>query len=103
MGRGVVDGIECEHLAFRNPDTDWQLWVEIGERPIPRKYVITSKAVAQAPQYTLRIKEWRTDVKPEAGAFVFKAPDGTKQVALNAIGDIDEVPPGMTTAGGPKP
>jgi hypothetical protein len=102
VGRGVVDGVECEHLAFRNPDTDWQLWVEVGERPIPRKYVITSKTVAQAPQYTLRIKELRTDVKPDASAFVFKAPDGTKQVALDAIGDIDEVPPG-TPAGGSKP
>ncbi|GEO17606.1 DUF2092 domain-containing protein [Microvirga aerophila] len=102
VGLGVIDGVECEHLAFRNPDTDWQLWVEVGERPIPRKYVITSKAVAQAPQYTLRIKELRTDVKPDQNAFVFKAPEGTKQVAYDALGDIDEVPPG-TPAGGSKP
>jgi hypothetical protein len=44
IGQGVVDGIECEHLAFRNQDTDWQLWVEVGENPIPRKFVITSGA-----------------------------------------------------------
>ena len=25
IGRGVVDGVECEHLAFRNADTDWQM------------------------------------------------------------------------------
>jgi hypothetical protein len=102
VGLGVIDGVECEHLAFRNQDTDWQLWVETGSRPIPRKYIITSKAVAQAPQYTLRIKELRTDVTPDAGAFVFKAPEGVKQVALDALGDIDEVPPGIS-AGGAKP
>ena len=102
VGMGVVDGVECEHLAFRNHDTDWQLWVETGARPVPRKYVITSKTVAQAPQYTLRIKELRTDVIPDAGAFVFKAPDGAKQVAFNALGDIDEVPPGVPS-GGSKP
>ncbi len=102
IGRGVVDGVECEHLAFRNPDTDWQIWVEIGERPIPRKYVITSKTVAQAPQYTLRIKDLRTDVKSAPDAFAFKAPEGARQVPLDAIGDIDEVPPGAT-AGGTKP
>jgi hypothetical protein len=56
IGRGVVDGVECEHLAFRNLEIDWQLWVEVGDRPIPRKYVITSKGVGAAPQYTLRIK-----------------------------------------------
>jgi len=48
MGQGVIDGVDCEHLAFRNADTDWQVWVEAGPRPIPRKYVITSKAVAGA-------------------------------------------------------
>ncbi|HEX7563228.1 MAG TPA: DUF2092 domain-containing protein, partial [Bradyrhizobium sp.] len=61
IGRGVIDGVECEHLAFRDRDVDWQLWVEIGDHPIPRKYVITSKGVGGAPQYTLRIKEWKTD------------------------------------------
>src|SRR5262249_10824714 len=32
VGHGVVDGVECEHLAFRNEDVDWQLWVEVGQR-----------------------------------------------------------------------
>ena len=60
IGQGVVDGVEREHLAFRDADTDWQIWVEAGPKPIPRKYVITSKALAGAPQYTLRIKDWKT-------------------------------------------
>jgi hypothetical protein len=97
IGRGVIDGIECEHLAFRNSDTDWQLWVEIGARPIPRKYVITSKAVAAAPQYTLRIKEWRTDVPVAADAFVFKPPQGAKKVTARELANLDEVPPGIVT------
>ena len=46
IGKGVIDGVECDHLAFRNMDTDWQIWIEAGARPIPRKYVITSKGVA---------------------------------------------------------
>ena len=99
VGRGVVEGVECEHLAFRNEDTDWQLWVEVGDRPIPRKYVITSKTVAAAPQYTLRTREWKTDVKPEASAFVLKLPDGSSKVGLEALNDIDEVPAGMATGG----
>jgi hypothetical protein len=97
IGRGVIDGIECEHLAFRNSDTDWQLWVEIGARPIPRKYVITSKAVAAAPQYTLRIKEWRTDVPAAADAFVFKPAQGAKKVTARELANLDEVPPGIVT------
>ena len=53
-------------LAFRNADTDWQLWVEVGDRPIPRKMVITSKTINSAPQYTLRVKKWKTSGKSRA-------------------------------------
>ena len=45
VGQGVVDGVECEHLAFRTPEVDWQVWVKAASRPVPRKYVITSKQV----------------------------------------------------------
>ena len=62
IGLGVINGVECEHLAFRNQDVDWQLWVQVGAKPIPCKYVITSKAVGMAPQYTLVIRDWKTDV-----------------------------------------
>jgi hypothetical protein len=100
IGQGIVDGVECEHLAFRNPDTDWQIWIETGARPIPRKYVITSKAVTGAPQYTLRIKEWKTDVA--ADAFAFSPPQGAKKIALGELADIDELPRGTVAAGAKK-
>lgn len=100
IGMGVIDGVECEHLAFRNSDVDWQIWIEAGARPIPRKYVITSKGVTSAPQYTLRIKEWRNDV-PTA-AFTFNAAQGAKKVAPDNLRHIDEIPQGTVTAGGQK-
>jgi hypothetical protein len=95
IGRGVIDGVECEHLAFRNQDTDWQLWVEVGDHPIPHKYVITSKATAAAPQYTLLIKDWKTDVEIDADAFAFNPPAEAKKVDFKALNNIDEVPPAV--------
>lgn len=96
IGQGVVDGVECEHLAFRGPETDWQIWVETGAKPVPRKYVITSKTVTGAPQYTLRIKDWKTDAFADAEAFVFKPPAGATKAALEgaALAELDELPPG---------
>src|SRR5450631_1183636 len=94
IGRGVIDRVECEHLAFRNNDVDWQIWIQLGSRQIPRQYVITNKAVAAAPQYTLRIKEWKTDVQVPADAFAFKPPADAKKVDIQALSGIDEVPPG---------
>ena len=71
IGRGVINGVECEHLAFRNLDTDWQIWIEVGAKPIPRKFVITSKAVTGGPQYTLLITDWQTDAPIAADALCF--------------------------------
>jgi hypothetical protein len=95
IGRGIVEGVECEHLAFRTMDTDWQIWIEVGPKPIPHKYVITSKATAGAPEYALVIRSWKTDVQPAADAFVFKPSPGAKKVDFAALGPLDEVPPGM--------
>jgi len=94
IGRGVIDGVECEHLAFRSSETDWQIWVEVGPKPIPHKYVITSKTMAGAPQYTLRISGWKSNTQPPADMFSFKPPAGAKQVDLSGLLETDEVPPG---------
>lgn len=97
VGRGIIDGRECEHLAFRNFDTDWQLWVEVGANPIPRKMVITSKTLTNAPQYTLRVKSWSTDVKPAPDAFVFAHPTNAQRLGPDALVGLDELPPEATT------
>jgi len=92
IGRGVIDGRECEHLAFRNFDTDWQLWVEVGKKPIPRKMVITSKTLNNAPQYTLRVKGWKTGIEPAQNAFAFTPPAGTKKLNPDELIGLDELP-----------
>ena len=93
MGRGMIDGVECEHLAFRNFDTDWQLWVEVGERPIPRKLVITSKTINAAPQYTIRIKSWKPANAPPADAFTFAPSAGMTRLTPEELAELDEIPP----------
>jgi hypothetical protein len=93
IGRGVINGRECEHLAFRNADTDWQLWVEVGDKPIPCKLVITSKTVNSAPQYTLRLKSFKTGVEPAADAFKFAPPAGAEKLNPDALVGLDELPP----------
>jgi len=101
IGRGVIDSVECEHLAFRNFDTDWQLWVEVGKRPIPRKLVITSKTLNNAPQYTVRVKSWKTDFEPARDAFEFNPPAGARELSADNLIMLDELPPEAPT--GAKP
>jgi hypothetical protein len=99
IGLGVIGGVECDHLAFRAQDVDWQLWVQTGANPIPRKYVITSKAIGGGLQYTLVIRDWKTDAPADPATFAFKAPSGAQKLNEDALKALDEIPPGAPAKG----
>jgi hypothetical protein len=100
LGRGVVGGRACEHLAFRNFDTDWQLWVESGERPVPCKLVITSKTINAAPQYTLLITAWQSGMPVNPGIFAFRPPADARVLGADELIIFDELPQGAPAGGG---
>lgn len=58
LGPSRVSGATCRHLIFRGKDIDWQIWVEDGNRPVPRKLVITYKNRPESPQFIALIKDW---------------------------------------------
>jgi len=82
LGSGFIRGHECDHLAFRTPDVDWQIWIAQGERPFPCRYVITTPGLSQGPQYTIEILDWRVGEVLQEEAFVFMAPDGATEVVF---------------------
>ena len=100
IGVGIVEGHECNHLAFRNADTDWQIWVRIGEKPLPCKMIITSKAVTAAPEYTVQFHEWKTGEAGDSAAFVYRPQPGAKQVAFSELKNIGELPPSASASPG---
>lgn len=61
LGSGVIGGQECDFLAFRTEEVDWQIWVAHGDAPYPCRYVITSKDIPGAPQYSIQLRNWSTD------------------------------------------
>ncbi|HLB13615.1 MAG TPA: DUF2092 domain-containing protein [Burkholderiales bacterium] len=80
VGKGVVAGVRCDHLAFRNADVDWQIWVQEGDRPLPRKFVITSTQVAGAPQFAVVMTNWNTAPKLAEGMFAIAPPKDAKKI-----------------------
>lgn len=93
VSSAFIDGVECEYLAFRTPDHDWQIWIEAGPRPVPRRYVITSKHVVQAPQYTLELSDWKLGDEAGPVDVAFAAPADAQRVELAEIELLDELPP----------
>jgi len=80
VGKGVVGGVRCDHLAFRAPHVDWQIWIEEGKRPLVRKLVITTREKLNAPQFSVVVKNWSLKPKFSARTFIFKPPRSTQKV-----------------------
>jgi hypothetical protein len=95
LGSGVIGGVECDHLAFRKKDVDFQIWIAQGNRPYPCRYVITSRVVPGAPQYSIQVRDWQTGASASAGGFAFVAPAGARKITfkdLKAMKDMGELP-----------
>ena len=87
LGSGVIHGTECDHLAFRTEEVDWQIWIAQGANPYPCRYVITSTGVDQAPQFTMTIRDWKSG---SAADFSFKPPAGATKLDAKDLETLKE-------------
>jgi len=93
LGAGVIGGKVCDHLAFRTPDVDWQIWIAQGEEPHPCRYVITTHGVSQGPQYRIDIRDWHSGKVPADNTFEFKAPEGASEITFEEYhGKVSDMP-----------
>ena len=91
LGSGVIAGVECDHLAFRTKDVDWQIWIAQGSQPYPCRYAITSTQVNRAPQYSVDLRTWKTGAAV-ASDFAFTPPANAKKLNAGDLADYDELP-----------
>jgi hypothetical protein len=68
VGVATIEGTACDHYAFRQKDVDWELWIEQGTHPLPRKLVITTTSEKTRPQYAA-VLDW--DLAPQLTDQVF--------------------------------
>ena len=88
LGVAYVNGVECHHLAFREAEVDWQLWVSTGDKPLPMKYVITSKWQTAAPQYEIRLRDWNTNPRIKKKEFSFSVPKGAERLESMPVDEM---------------
>jgi hypothetical protein len=80
VGKSVVEGVRCDHLAFRGADVDWQIWIQEGKQPLPRKWLITTKDIAGSPEFEVVMTKWNLAPKFADGLFGFTPPKGAKKI-----------------------
>jgi hypothetical protein len=80
IGREAIDGVAVNHLAFVGQDVDWQVWIEDGPRPLPLRFVITTKTMKEQPEFAVQLSHWEPQATLADGSFVFQPPPGSKRV-----------------------
>ena len=88
----MIGGVECDFLAFRTDEVDWQIWIAQGKRPYPYRYVITSKRISGGPQYTVQTRDWKTGSEVTATDFSFKNQTRAAKVAFKELKGMDALP-----------
>jgi hypothetical protein len=82
VGKAVIEGVLCDHLAFRAQDVDWQIWIEAGAQPLPRRIVITTLDLPNAPQFAVTVTRWDLEPAFDAGTFTFTPQAGMNRIEL---------------------
>ena len=82
VGLHEVEGVRCHHLAFVTKYIDWQIWIEDGLQMVPRKILITYKALPESPQYQAILTDWDLDAR---------LPDVLFEVETAALANLDKI------------
>jgi hypothetical protein len=81
LGPATVGGTECEQYALRQEGVDWQVWIQKGDAPLPRKLVITTTSDPAQPQF-VSVLQWKLDPKLNDATFSFSPPPGAMRIVL---------------------
>ena len=84
---GVVSvlGVPCEHLAFSRGSIDWQIWIELGASPVPRRMVITYRDESGWPEYVANFSDWDFKTPIPDAEFVFHPEAAIKRIDVAEV------------------
>jgi hypothetical protein len=80
VGMAKVRGVPCHHLAFDRSDVQFQVWIDAGDQPLPRKVVFTQKKLEGSPEWSAVLSDWNSSTPLDDGLFNFVAPAGVQKI-----------------------
>jgi len=81
VGTVKIDGTPCRHLFFmQTGGTEVELWVENNDRALPRRLVVTYRALPGQPNFIAELSDWNIGVKAADSTFQFQPPPGATKV-----------------------
>jgi len=80
-----IGGELCDHLAFRGANVDVQLWLRVGDTPLPCRMVVTHVDHVGSPQFSADFDAWNLAPKVPDSLFEFTPPEGAERLTVQAV------------------
>jgi hypothetical protein len=83
-GPATIDGVTTQHYLLRQNGLDWQIWIQNGDFPLPKKVVLTTTTDEARPQYSV-VYTWNLAPSFNAASFQFVAPADAKKIEFGEV------------------
>ena len=85
LGLHDAAGVTCHHLAFVDKTFDWQIWIEDGDKALPRKLLIIYKQLPGSPRFEALLSDWNLNENLADAVFTPVIPEGTTQIDFATV------------------
>jgi hypothetical protein len=82
VDESTINGILCDHLAFRTENVDLQIWIASKGDPLVMRLLIDFKNAPGEPQFRAMLKDWNFKPKISNSLFVFKPTDSMQKITF---------------------
>jgi hypothetical protein len=81
VGPAIINGTPTDHYAFRENDVDWEVWIQKGDQPLPRKLVIVDRTDATHPTFVTHLS-WTLNPAYTDSDFAFVPDKDAKRIQM---------------------
>ena len=81
VGPATIDGVATDHYAFREDDVDWEVWIQQGAQPFPKKLVIVDRNDEAKPTFIARLS-WTLNPAFTDADFAFAPDANAKKIQM---------------------
>jgi hypothetical protein len=85
VGATTVNGRPCQHLAFRSPGVNWEIWIESGQRALPWRLAVTFTDRTNFPRVLVEFLNWNLHPWLKASDFAFRRPAGAREIPFLSV------------------
>jgi hypothetical protein len=80
VGLEPIGGVKAHHIVLKKKNVDLQLWIKEGSDAVPLRYVITSKDMPGAPQFSVDLERFQPNASIPRDTFSFSPPSDARRV-----------------------